>query len=87
MPYNQPKGVLTDPVKTRANSEIKTEDRPKGNGRLYSKNKTATASSFGALPTGYKGMAYDRNNNKVDFSTNNNDARRSEDFRVYPSGR
>ena len=87
MPYNQPQGVLTDPVKARANSEIPTEDRPKGSGRVYSKQANATASSFGRLPTGYSGMAYDRNNKKVDFSTNNNDSRRDEDFRVYPSNR
>jgi len=43
----------------------------------------ASASTFGKLPRGFKGMAYDRNNKKVDFSTNNNDNRRSEDFRVY----
>ena len=46
-------------------------------------NTMASASTFGKLPRGFKGMAYDRNNKKVDFSTNNNDNRRSEDFRVY----
>ena len=46
-------------------------------------NTMASASTFGELPRGFKGMAYDRNNKKVDFSTNNNDNRRSEDFRVY----
>jgi|TARA_B110000908_G_scaffold125653_1_gene147325 hypothetical protein len=46
-------------------------------------NTMASASTFGKLPGGFKGMAYDRNNKKVDFSTNNNDNRRSEDFRVY----
>ena len=85
MTYNQPSGLLSDPVKTRvrANSEIKTKDRPKGSGRVYSKNETATASTFGTLPKNYRGMAYDRNNKKVDFSTNNNDSRRTESFRIY----
>ena len=46
-------------------------------------NTMASASTFGKLPGGFKGMAYDRNNKKVDFSTNNNYNRRSEDFRVY----
>ena len=46
-------------------------------------NTMASASTFGKLPRGFKGMAYDRDNKKVDFSTNNNDNRRSEDFRVY----
>ena len=36
-------------------------------------NTMASASTFGKLPRGFKGMAYDRNNKKVDFSTNNND--------------
>tara|TARA_R110000803_G_C11769833_1_gene295108 strand:+ start:50 stop:463 length:414 start_codon:yes stop_codon:yes gene_type:complete len=46
-------------------------------------NTMASASTFGSLPRGFKGMAYDRNNKKVDFSTNNNDNRKNEDFRVY----
>tara|TARA_R110000751_G_C13607031_1_gene462903 strand:+ start:319 stop:723 length:405 start_codon:yes stop_codon:yes gene_type:complete len=46
-------------------------------------NKIASASTFGKLPRGFKGMAYDKNNKKVDFSTNNNDKRRGGDYRVY----
>ena len=46
-------------------------------------NKVASASTFGKLPKGFKGMAYDKNNKKVDFSTNNNDKLRGGDYRVY----
>ena len=46
-------------------------------------NTMASASTFGKLPRGFKGMAYDRDNKKVDFSTNNNDKRRGGDYRVY----
>tara|TARA_R110000868_G_scaffold41084_2_gene140882 strand:+ start:1277 stop:1687 length:411 start_codon:yes stop_codon:yes gene_type:complete len=46
-------------------------------------NKMASASTFGKLPKGFKGMAYDKDNKKVDFSTNNNDNRRGGDYRVY----
>ena len=46
-------------------------------------NKMASTSTFGKLPRGFKGMAYDKDNKKVDFSTNNNDKRRSGDYRVY----
>ena len=51
MGYDQPSGILSDPVKTRvrANSEIETEDRPKGNGRSYSKEKNATLSTTGTI--------------------------------------
>jgi len=61
MGYKQARGVLTDPSKKsntepteptepkRANSEIKTEDRPKGNGRSYSKENAATKSTKGTI--------------------------------------
>jgi len=57
--YKQARGVLTDPSKKsntepkveskRANSEIKTEDRAKGNGRSYSKENRATQSTEGTI--------------------------------------
>lgn len=56
--YKQARGVLTDPSKKsnteptepkRANSEIKTEDRPKGSGRSYSKEQRATQSTEGTI--------------------------------------
>ena len=43
----------------------------------------ASASTYGKLPKGFKGMAYDKSNKKVDFSTNNQDKRRDEKFRIY----
>ena len=54
--YKQARGVLPDPSKKsntepkteskRANSTIKTNDRPKGNGRSYSKENRATNSKL-----------------------------------------
>lgn len=49
MSYKLSKGSLEDPIKTRQNSEIKTEDRPKGNGRSYSKESNATKSTTGNI--------------------------------------
>jgi hypothetical protein len=46
-------------------------------------NVMASASTYGKLPKGFKGMAYDKSNKKVDFSTNNQDKRRGEKFRIY----
>ena len=46
-------------------------------------NTMASASTFGSLPRGFKGMAYDKNNKIVDFTNNNNDNRRTEDYRIY----
>lgn len=56
--YKQARGVLTDPSKKsnteptkpkRANSDIPTEDRPKGSGRSYSKESSATKSTEGTI--------------------------------------
>ena len=44
---------------------------------------TATASTFGSLPKGFKGTAFNKDNKKVDFSNNNNDALRGGKFRIY----
>jgi hypothetical protein len=46
-------------------------------------NTTATASTFGTLPKGFKGMAFNKSNKKVNFSNNNNDALRGEQYRIY----
>ena len=46
-------------------------------------NVMASASTYGKLPKGFKGMAYDKSNKKVDFSTSNQDKRRGEKFRIY----
>jgi len=43
----------------------------------------ATASTFGTLPKGFKGMAFNKSNKKVNFSNNNNDALRGEQYRIY----
>ncbi len=47
------------------------------------RNIYATKSTFGTLPKNFKGRAKDKNNRTVDFSTNNNDSRRNEKFRLY----
>ena len=64
MAYNQPSGILSDPVKTRvrANSEIETADRPKESGRVYSKQKNATLSTTGVIPESMRGKRFISNN-------------------------
>ena len=66
MAYNQPGGVLGDPVKTRANSKIATEDRPKGNGRSYSKMAEATQSTEGTIG-GPESFRYKSDNKIYDY--------------------
>jgi len=46
-------------------------------------NVMASASTFGKLPKGYKGRAFDKSNKIVDFSNSNQDKRRGEMFRIY----
>ena len=43
----------------------------------------ASASTYGKLPAGFKGRAFDKSNKIVDFSNSNQDKRRGEKFRVY----
>ena len=87
MGYKQARGVLTDPSKKsntepknetsspkRANSDIKTEDRPKGSGRSYSKQNAATKSTEGTIG-GNEPFKYKSNNkmyNYVPGAQNNN---------------
>ena len=47
------------------------------------RNTGATKSTYGSLSANFKGKAKDKNNKTVDFSTNNNDSRRGEKFRLY----
>jgi hypothetical protein len=47
------------------------------------RNTKATMATSGSLPANFKGKAKDSNNKTVDFSTNNNDNRRKEKFRLY----
>jgi len=46
-------------------------------------NVMASASTYGKLPKGFKGRAFDKSNKIVDFSNSNQDKRRGEKFRVY----
>lgn len=46
-PKPEPKNETSTPK--RANSDIKTEDRPKGSGRSYSKQQAATKSTEGII--------------------------------------
>ena len=46
-------------------------------------NTMASASTYGNLPKGFKGRAFDKSNKIVDFSNSNQDKRRGEKFRVY----
>ena len=46
-------------------------------------NVMASASTYGNLPKGFKGRAFDKSNKIVDFSNSNQDKRRGEKFRVY----
>jgi len=46
-------------------------------------NVMASASTYGKLPAGFKGRAFDKSNKIVDFSNSNQDKRRGEKFRVY----
>jgi hypothetical protein len=46
-------------------------------------NVMASASTYGKLPKGFKGRAFDKSNKIVDFSNSNQDERRGEKFRVY----
>ena len=47
------------------------------------RNTGATKSTYGNLSPNFKGRAKDKNNKIVDFSNNNNDSRRGENFRLY----
>ncbi len=58
----------------------RTSDPRTGGG--VNRNIYATKATFGTLPKNFKGRARDKNNRLVDFSTNNNDSRRSEKFRL-----
>ena len=57
----------------------KKADIVKGTNR----NTMATMSTYGDLSPSFKGRAKDSKGNTVDFSTNNNDSRRKEKFRLY----
>ena len=46
-------------------------------------NTMASASTYGNLPKGFKGRAFDKSNKIVDFSNSNQDKRRDEKFRIY----
>jgi len=46
-------------------------------------NTMASASTYGDLPKGFKGRAFDKSNKIVDFSNSNQDKRRDEKFRIY----
>jgi len=46
----------------RPNSEIKTGDRPKKSGRVYSKNEYATLSTTGVIPEKMRGQRFISNN-------------------------
>ncbi len=48
----------------RPNSEIKTGDRLKGSGRVYSKQKNATLSTTGVIPESMRGKRF-MSNNKI----------------------
>ena len=47
------------------------------------RNTGATKSTYGNLSPNFKGRAKDKNNKIVDFSNNNNDSRRGENYRLY----
>jgi len=57
----------------------KKADIVKGTNR----NTSATMSTYGDLSPNFKGRAKDSKGNTVDFSTNNNDSRRKEKFRLF----
>jgi hypothetical protein len=83
MAYNQPKGVLNDPVKARVAktqenetvssvdrtntnqrlTDMPVEDRPMGNGEVYSKSDAATRSTTGTIG-GNKPFKY-KSGNKI----------------------
>jgi hypothetical protein len=63
-------------------SLTKKKSDPKTGGGT-NRNIYATKATAGTLPKNFKGRAKDKNNKTVDFSTNNNDSRRNEKFRLF----
>ena len=62
-----------------------SQDKPKGKAKqsnATNRNTGATKSTYGSLSPNFKGRAKDSKNRTVDFSTNNNDSRRKEKFRL-----
>ena len=62
-----------------------SQDKPKGKAKqsnATNRKTGATKSTYGSLSSNFKGRAKDKNNLTVDFSTNNNDSRRKETFRL-----
>jgi hypothetical protein len=62
-----------------------SQNKPKGKAKqsnATNRNTGATKSTYGRLSPNFKGRAKDKNNLTVDFSTNNNDSRRKEKFRL-----
>jgi hypothetical protein len=85
------KGSPADKVSKEFGSEIDfgssaPQTKPAGESKASNgtnRNTGATKSTYGKLSANFKGRAKDRNNKTVDFSNNNNDSRRGENFRLY----
>ena len=63
-------------------SQEKPTGKPKQS-NATNRNTGATKSTYGNLSPNFKDRAKDKNNKIVDFSNNNNDSRRGEQFRLY----
>ena len=85
------KGSPADKVSKEFGREIDfgsdaSQTKPAGESKASNgtnRNTGATKSTYGSLSPNFKGKAKDKNNRTVDFSTNNNDSRRKEKFRLY----
>ena len=60
--HDKDKEKKTGETRKRPNSEIKTEDRPKKSGRVYSKETKATLSTTGVIPESMRGQKFISNN-------------------------
>ena len=84
------KGSPADKVSQQFGNEIdfgpsvsQTQSAGESTSNGTNRNTGATKSTYGNLSPNFKGRAKDKNNKIVDFSNNNNDSRRGENFRLY----
>ena len=63
-------------------SQTKPTEKPKAS-NATNRNTGATMSTYGNLSANFKGRAKDSKGKTVDFSTNNNDSRRGEKYRLF----